>query len=137
MNLHVLDTSALIRLFFADGPMPAGLVELARDVDAGGAALVAPELIWVEAAHAVQRKLRRGELSSSERDAVWRALRRTPVEVLPIVRHVDRALALSVALDVSVYDAMYLAVAEHVDGRLWTADKDLAHAARGMGLDVS
>jgi predicted nucleic acid-binding protein len=134
MKLHVLDASAWIRLFVPDGPLPAGLEQAALDVQRGAAAFVAPELILVEAAHALARKLQRGALAAAERDALWRALRRTSIDLLPIAPHVDAALALSGTFRISAYDALYLAVALHVGAPLLTADKELARAAAQAGV---
>ena len=55
MSVYVLDASAWLRLFLADGPMPTGLEAAAVQVDRGASAFVAPELILVEAAHALSR----------------------------------------------------------------------------------
>jgi predicted nucleic acid-binding protein len=35
----------------------------------------------------------------------------------------------------AVYDSFYLAVAESLDAHFWTADKRLANAAKGLGVD--
>lgn len=134
MKLFVLDASAWIRLFTADGPLPAGLEEAAAEVQRGAAVFAAPELILVEAAHALARKVQRGALSAAERDALWRDLRRTPIDLLPISAHVDAALALSGTYRISAYDALYLAVALHIGGPLLTADKELMRAASQAGV---
>jgi predicted nucleic acid-binding protein len=129
MTAYVLDASAWLRLFLADGPMPPGLEAAAVQVDQGASAFVAPELILVEAAHALNRKSQRGFISSKERDALWAALRRTPMDLLPIHEHVDRALALSGEHRISTYDALYVAIAEHLGAPLLTADAALAKVA--------
>ncbi len=130
MNLYVLDASAWIRLYLADGPVPEGLDDAASSVDRGESGFVAPELILVETAHALHRKCRRGVLSHSERDALWQDMRRTRMDLLPAIDHIDRATALAEKYHVTVYDALYLAVAEHVGAPLFTADTALAKAAR-------
>jgi predicted nucleic acid-binding protein len=109
--------------------MPVGLEAAAVLVDRGAAAFVAPELILVEAAHALNRKCQRGFLSMEERDALWKDLRRTPIDLLPIHEQVDRALVLSGEHHITTYDALYLAVAEHLGVPLLTADADLAKVA--------
>lgn len=129
MSVHVLDASAWLRLFLSDGTMPAGLEAAAVQVDRGAAAFAAPELILVEAAQALHRKCQRGFLTPKERDALWVDMRRTPIDLLPLHEHVDRALALAVAHRLTVYDALYLAIAEHLGAPLLTADADLTRAA--------
>lgn len=129
MNAYVLDASAWLRLFLADGPFPAGLEEAAVQVERGAAAFVAPELILVEAAHALNRKCQRRFLSIKERDDLWKDLRRTPIDLLPIHEHVDRALTLCGEHRLSTYDALYVAIAEHLGAPLLTADAALAKVA--------
>lgn len=126
----MLDASAWLRLFLADGPLPAGLDEAAIEVDTGAASFVAPELILVEAAHALHRKTRRHALMPVEADELWSDMRRTPIELLCDVEHVDAARQFAAQLDLTVYDALYLAVARHVGAPLFTADEQLARAAR-------
>ena len=129
MITFALDASAWLRLFLADGPMPAGLEEAAIQVDRGAAAFIAPELILVEAAHALNRKCQRGFLSVKERDALWKDLRQTPIDLLPVHEHIERALALSGEYRITTYDALYLAIAEHLGAPLLTADAALAKVA--------
>ncbi len=134
MKLFVLDASAWIRLYLADGPMPRGLDEAAVDVDQGRAVFVAPELILVESAHALSRKRGRSALSASERDALWRDMRRMPLELMQAEDHIDRAITLAEQHRLSVYDALYVAVAVYLGAPLWTADIRLAAAASKLGL---
>ena len=130
MKLYVLDASAWIRLFIPDGPTPAGLEEAAEDVQQGIADFVAPELILIEAAHALAKMRQRNAITPSEREALWRDMRRTPIHLRPIADHVEDAIALSETLHLTAYDALYLALAHHLGAPLLTADKDLERAAR-------
>jgi predicted nucleic acid-binding protein len=63
------------------------------------------------------KRIRRGELTRAERDVVLKELKQ-----LPLQRHADDRLfpaAYQLALDTqrSLYDCLYLALAEAVDGR--------------------
>ena len=135
MKLYVLDASAWIRLFLADGPMPVGLEEAAAQVEIGSASFVAPELILVESGQALCRKQRRGAFTLAELDSLWPDMRRTPMDLLNAVDHIDAAMALAGQYKVSVYDAMYLAVADHVGAPLFTADEALQRVAAAMKLN--
>lgn len=137
MKLYALDASAWLRLFLADGPMPRGLEEASTQVDAGNASFVAPDLILVEAAHALVRKQQRRALTQGDLAALWRDMRRTPIDLLGAGDHIDQAMNLADASKISVYDALYLAVSEHVGAPLLTADAVLAKAARALGLLAS
>lgn len=132
MRLFVLDASAWLRLFLADGQMPAGLDEASTQVDAGAASFVAPELILVEAAQALHRKTRRRALTPDEADRLWTDMRRMPIDLLSDAEHVEAARRIAARLDITVYDALYLAIAQHVGAPLFTADEQLARAAGRM-----
>jgi predicted nucleic acid-binding protein len=134
VKLFALDASAWLRLFLHDGPLPDALDAAATDADSGISSFVAPELILVEAAHALHRKRQRGQISNAELKALWTDMQRTPVDLM---RHGDlmaTALALAGEQKLTVYDALYLAVARHVGAPLFTMDDDLAAAAKRCNL---
>ncbi|HZA79881.1 MAG TPA: type II toxin-antitoxin system VapC family toxin [Actinomycetes bacterium] len=89
-------------------------------------ALHAPHLLDVEVANALRRRILGGGLSVAH---ARRALRR--LAVLPLVRwpH-DRLLGRTLALRdrLSAYDATYVALAEHLECSLLTADGRLGRA---------
>lgn len=96
-----------------------------------GTELHAPLLAQYEVASSLARKRGRREMSREETDealSIIGALRvtydRTP----------DNARAVEVAVDLqrhSAYDAAYLALAERIDGEVWTLDGPLARNAAG------
>jgi len=134
MKLHVLDASAWLRLFLRDGPDVPGLDAAAREVERGAAAFAAPELILVEAGHALMRKVRRKQIRATEWRALWQDMRRMPLDLLPLDERMDDALELAARHELSVYDALYLAVAVRTGATLFTADDTLAAAARAEGI---
>ena len=133
MTTFVLDASAWLRLFLSDGPAVPGLEQAAQEVEIGTASFVAPELIVVEAGHALLRKVRRKQIRQVDWPDLWQDLRRVPIDLLSADPHIDEALALALRHNLSVYDALYLAVALHVGAKLFTADEQLAKAARAAG----
>ncbi|MBW2220154.1 MAG: hypothetical protein JRF40_11780 [Deltaproteobacteria bacterium] len=54
--IGVIDTSALIRLFIPDGPIPEGFEKFFRGVERGNNRAIAPELLLVESANVLDRK---------------------------------------------------------------------------------
>ncbi len=121
-------------MFLLDGPMPKGMEEAIAEVDSGNSSFVAPELILVESGHVLTRKRSRGLLSDKEAETVWRNMRKTPMDLLAAEDHIDRAMAVAQRHRLSVYDAMYLAVAEYVGGTLLTADDALARVGKSVLL---
>ncbi len=92
--------------------------------------LAAPELLLEECANVLWVKQRRGELTSDEARERLRLLFEAPVQLVPSVGLLNRALELAIQLDQTVYDCIYLALALHLDGQLVTADRRLAEARR-------
>lgn len=84
-----------------------------------GSDICAPDLIVVEALNAFW-KIRRAGMNAPDTAVVLDAL--DAIEVLPSRAFADRAAALAASLDHSVYDCLYLAVAEARSETLLTAD---------------
>jgi predicted nucleic acid-binding protein len=87
--------------------------------------LLAPELLWVEVAAALRRRLRRGQMPLvTFNKAILDLLNVdvTPMAVTPLVR---RATRFAVLLDHGVYDCIYLALAAAEGCQLATADRRL------------
>lgn len=68
--IGVVDTSAFLRLFIPDGPLPQGLEAFFRGVERGDNAALAPELMSAEAANVVSKKRLAGLLVEEECSAL-------------------------------------------------------------------
>lgn len=134
MSAYVIDASAWLRLFLNDGPAVPGLERAAQEVETGSASFAAPELILVEAGHALIRKVRRKQIRQADWSGLWHDMRRVPIDFLSGEEHMDTAFELAILHNLSVYDALYLAVAVHLGATLFTADDALAAAARAAGV---
>ncbi len=96
--------------------------------------LVAPDLMQIEVANALRRKVFEGDISAEQpkagltfiREKV--ALRRLSPAVL------ERALDLSVEMYHPIYDCIYLALTEEEQGLLVTFDAELKRIAKAQGL---
>lgn len=132
--MWVIDTSALIRLFVPDGPLHPE-VETAFNRAASGADWVlAPQLLLAEAANVLLRKRRRGELSAQELHELVQAVESLPIRLCEHGPLLLPACGLAEAQGLSVYDALYLALAEQHGARLITSDEALDKVAHNMGL---
>jgi len=94
----------------------------------------APTLWQYEVASGLRNAERRGRIAPRDVDLTLDALLRLPVRFeqprwLP-------AMLLSRELDVSMYDATYIEVAQHLGLPMVTADRRLATAAAAAGLTV-
>jgi predicted nucleic acid-binding protein len=126
MKSFVVDTSALVRLYVPDGPLPDRL-ELAIDLAwRGEAMLLAPELALAEAAQVLCKKERGGFLSSEESDAIRGEMVDLPIDYCGHRDLIDAAVAITRARELTVYDALFVALAEAHRAELLTADRRLA-----------
>ena len=82
MTVAVIDTSALIRLYVPDGPLPARLEEVIEDAWRGDGALMMPELALAEAAQVLWKKEQRGLLTTEEVEEILDAILDLPIESL-------------------------------------------------------
>jgi predicted nucleic acid-binding protein len=81
---------------------------------------------WLaEAVNAVWGRFYRGGISAAQAEAAAGLLLTAPVSVAPLPGLMQRALAISVEMSVTVYDSLYLALAERRDIRMVTADQAL------------
>lgn len=97
--------------------------------------LAAPELMQVEVANALRRKVWVGDMSLEHAKAGLQFIRdkvatlRVPSELL------DRALEISHLMYHPIYDCIYLSLAEKHDASVATYDQDLIDRAREHGFE--
>lgn len=128
----IVDASVVVKWFFAE-PDHAP----AREVLDGEVVLGAPDLLLVEVANALRRKVVAGEAPASVAHPIIDALRDDDaIRLEPTPRLVPRALDLSLGIRHPLADCVYVALAEERGAPLLTADERLARAVRLGGLDV-
>ncbi len=96
--------------------------------------LMAPVLWLAEAANALWRRARIGEITADEANLRLSELLNAPVASVAIEPHLDRALRLATEIGHPVYDCVYLAVALHHQTHVVTADRRFAAAAAQPAL---
>ncbi|MCC7274054.1 MAG: type II toxin-antitoxin system VapC family toxin [Alphaproteobacteria bacterium] len=103
--------------------------ERAQDLLARDDELVAPDIIRLEVPSAIARRFRLGDLDADDVAAVLRLWDMSLARGLPSLqdfrRHLPQAVALSVGLRHPLADCLYLAVAEHLDLPMVSADRTL------------
>lgn len=131
----VLDASVLVVLTTADPRRPAA-ERIARTWAEEQRELHAPALLPFEVASALTRLQAVGRMSADQARAAWLIVLSTPI-TLHTLRD-ERVLEIAATLNRrSAYDAAYLAVAEAVNGELWTFDGPLSRNATSAGLAVN
>jgi predicted nucleic acid-binding protein len=122
----VIDASAALR-WFIPADLPASEIWRPGPDDI----LAAPDLFALEVRSATLRYLRARELTREAAADMLGILDRMIPDLAPMAAHMKRIWALACELDHSPYDCTYLALAEHADAQLVTADKRLIAKLRG------
>jgi predicted nucleic acid-binding protein len=104
---------------------------VARSLLAQGHELLAPDLLEIEAANALLKKVRRREIEGTEALRGIDTYRRV-LTFQPAVSGYQRAIDLAQRYWCSTYDGVYVATAELADCQLVTADERLVKA---LGAD--
>jgi predicted nucleic acid-binding protein len=132
--IAVIDTSALIRLFIPDGPIPQGLEKFFMGVESGVNTAVAPELMLAEAASVLLKKARTGELSEEEGQQMLKDIHGMPVRLFGHKDIIFDAYEIGRQHNLTVYDALFLALAVRHSAQLFSADEKMMQAVNALGL---
>jgi predicted nucleic acid-binding protein len=120
----VVDASIVLKWF-----IPEIDSERAAAVLNHGDQFVVPDLLFAEVANALRVKMRRGELGGREARAILKALHTVPFVVEPSLSHIQPALDIAAEAGITVYDALYIAVAVASKAAFATSDRRLLRAA--------
>lgn len=125
----VVDASFTFRLILP-GPQQDELRSLVAGWLQDGYWLVAPTLWLYEMTSALCKVVRFGELSPEEGERTLALVQALGVELIsPDEEQARSAFEWTVRLDrAAAYDSFYLALAERLDCRLWTADRRRCNA---------
>lgn len=138
MSTVVVDASVIVALYVDEPLSAAARAALLRCREAGDD-LHAPDLILVECANALWKRVRRDEL---DRDSAMKAitdfsnledLDRHPLDA----QLLPPALSLAIAHTLTAYDAVYAALAIQLGGTVITGDSRFVERASQAGLPVT
>jgi Predicted nucleic acid-binding protein, contains PIN domain len=117
MKKVVVDASVAVKWFVPEIHSTAASLLLDPEI-----ALYAPDLIGPELGNIVWKKVRREEIGRAEAAEIMNAFAKLPFEIRPSSTLLPAAFELAIALDRTVYDSLYLALAVAEDCALITAD---------------
>ena len=98
--------------------------------------LVVPDLFYAECANILWKYVRRFGYPLSEAGKNMAALKEMKLSTVPSALLVEKALELAVRLEVTAYDACYLALAEDLRATLVTADEKLLKRLKGRRIQA-
>jgi predicted nucleic acid-binding protein len=123
----VIDASVVIKFYVPEILTDHAEEILSRSAD-GELRLYAPDLVYPETGNILWKKRRRRELTSEEVDAIVDAIAALPIIIEASKQIMPLAVSIAVHNGITVYDAMYMAIARIYDTKMITADKKLTDA---------
>lgn len=117
--MTVVDASVVIK-WVVDEPDAV----VAREIALDGAQLIAPSHLMAEVGRGLLRSKRAGILSVADAERALRGLQKI-VALEPLERLALLAFTIADNASVTIYDALYVALAEQADDVLVTADRRL------------
>jgi predicted nucleic acid-binding protein len=131
----VVDASVAVKWYFPEsGRVPAR--RLLHEAIDGRRELLAPDLIVVEFANVLWKKVQRKECDPLQAEQIFEAFGTDAPRLVASEPLASRALELALRLGEVVYDCVYLATAIEREASLVTADARLARCARTVLADV-
>lgn len=132
MSRVVIDASVAVKWFLPEVHSEAALRYLGDDCER-----LAPDLLYPEFGNSVWKRARRTQLSHEEAREALRSLRLVPIELHSATPFLEAAFEVARLLDRTVYDALYLVLADAHKCRMVTADRSFYEAAAGSSLAKS
>lgn len=121
---YVLDSSVAFKWVVAEADSATAL-RFRDEVRTGLHTLLAPDVFPNEVAHALTRAERQGRIRIGEATTHWTTVMTDCPALVAAVPLLPRAIALSSAFRIGVYDCVYVALAEHEGCEFVTADARL------------
>jgi predicted nucleic acid-binding protein len=129
MTDYVTDSSVVVKWFIEEDHSDHAqrLFQLKLNKEAE---LWAPDLLLAEFGNVMWKYYRRGSLNEEQVQQNIEDLKKLKLQLVSIVDLVSEAVKLAVAHDLTVYDALYLALSIQLDCPFITADERLYNAVR-------
>lgn len=121
MSVYVVDASVVLKWF-----VPEIHSDAAARLLSATHQYLSPDLLFPEVGNAIWKKVRRGELTAGEGRSLAADVASIAVETVSTRGLMIDAQALASATGLTVYDAMYLALAVRLKTELITADDRLS-----------
>jgi predicted nucleic acid-binding protein len=126
----ILDASVAVKWLLPphNEDLVAEALDLLRLHDAGSIEFFVPDLFWVEFASAAQSGVRRKRWTQVQAADSVRDMLNYEVRTFPSRLLVEPALTMAIANNCSLYDCVYVALAEEAGCEMITADEKLVNA---------
>jgi predicted nucleic acid-binding protein len=128
---YVLDSSVALKWVLPEADSAKAL-RLRADFQAAVHQLLAPDVFPVEVGHALTRAERRGIIPVGDADVHLLNILSSAPQLHPTLLLLRRAVAISSAARIGVYDCLYVALAEREGCQAVTADARLVSNLQGQ-----
>ncbi len=122
MTTFVVDASVMAKWFFPEVHSDACAKLISTHNQ-----LLAPDLIWSEVGNVVWKRFHRGEITTEEATQLIADVLRMPLETVPSQSLLAQAVEIALATGITVYDAIYVALAVTRNCQMVTADEKLVN----------
>lgn len=129
MRRIIVDASVGVKWFFQEEGREAAL-KILDFIKGKKLWLTVPEIFYLEIANACWKRVCRRLIPSSEANAILEQLVKVPSDHFSDGRIVRAALENALTFEISIYDALYVTLAETYAAPLVTADENLLKACR-------
>jgi predicted nucleic acid-binding protein len=136
LTTPVIDTSALVKYVLPEEDSSAA-EKLVASHHAGMVNLIAPEYILVESANVLWKHLQRHNVRPEEAVTSFRALTDLGMRLVPNGDLLEDALILAADNGITVYDALFCALAVRENVPLITSDNALVRRLTGTGVQAA
>jgi predicted nucleic acid-binding protein len=123
MKAVVVDASVIMAALF-----PEPLSKEAKNLLDSGADLLAPDLIYPEAANVLWKRYGRGEIDNKDTVDLFHDVMSLPLKITPSAQLAAPALALAIQTDRTVYDCLYVALAVRTQTVMISNDRRLINS---------
>ncbi len=125
--MFVVDASIALKWFLIDEPYSDESIKLLN----GNIALIAPDLVLIEVSNAAWKSVRQGRFTERNARMITEKLQSLFSRLIPTSELIKEAVNISFALDHSIYDCLYLALAEQKSTKVLTTDQRLINKVSG------
>lgn len=127
IQIAIVDASVAVQWLIPEATTPLAL-RILREVEI----LAVPDLLYSEVGNAVWKRVQRGEISAQQGNLLLEELLTLPLIVYPTAELVLLAFQLATTFNLTVYDALYVALADSLNAPLITADNRLLTQAQAF-----
>lgn len=118
-------------------PDRAPALQILEQYGAGEISLIAPDLLLAEFASLLSKRNRRKEISADQARTAFQLMLECAPRLLETRPRLHRALDLSLEYQLSLWDCVYLAIANEHDCPLLTADRRLFRGSGARHVSVA